>query len=236
MMKINLLLILLTVNLLSKTEIGCNVLLKQEPMGCSVPNVLTESKPLIVVDTPILKKNITAISEQLDVVEVLHEDKKLKIERLLVDKFQTCPPFCIEPMNIQDVKTVGELETLAFIEKLKEKQAQLLVDVRENRLYQSATIPGAVNLPLRMLEDKSQYQTAVLELLGAKTFLNKGKRKWTFKNVQSLLIFGNSVSSNEASRAIKKLLALGYPSHKLRYYRAGINAWTALGLSTYSSK
>jgi rhodanese-related sulfurtransferase len=222
--------------LLADTEMGCSIsgLLKvqknsvfENTKDSNCTNELESDKP----KSTILRK--TAISEKLMSVTVLHESEEVLIERKLLKNEQSCPPFCVEPMTIKDVITVGELETLAFIDKLKEKKSRLLIDVRESILYEQRTIPGALNLPFFMLKDKSVYQEEVLKLFGAVLSKKGFKEKWIFKNAQSLLIFGSSITSNEASNTIKQLLKLGYPSTKLLYYRAGIESWKALGLTTY---
>ena len=241
-MKKELFFTLFTVNLFAQNNIGCNTVIKSEPAGCSISNVLKNPPALIVEEASIVeekevKKNTMRISDKLDSLEVEHDNQKLLIERVNIDTEMTCPPFCLEPITIGEVKTVGELETLSFIEKLKEKKARLLVDVRKSKSYQKSTIPGAINLPLNILKNESKYQNEVLKLLGAtaksKTAKSKtAKAKWSFTHAQSLLIFGDSATSNEASSAIKKLLELGYPSSKLLYYRSGIEAWKAFGLTT----
>lgn len=218
-------LLLLTINLFAEGE-----------GGCSIPGLLERSKSPLVhathesncaedLETELRPK--IAINEKLMSVKILHEAKEVLIERTALNKEQTCPPFCIEAMNVKDVRTLGELEVLAFIDKLKEKKARLAIDVRKSSLYVQGSIPGAINLPFTMLKDESAYQEKVLKLLGAKFI----KKKWSFKNAQTLLIFGSSVISSEASSTIKKLLDLGYPSKKLFYYRAGVLSWKGLGLT-----
>lgn len=222
-------------------------LLADTEMGCSISGLLEVQKNSVFENTEdgnctnelesdeptstILRK--TAISEKLMSVTILHESEEVLIERELLNSEHTCPPFCVEPMNIKDVITIGELETLAFIDKLKEKKSRLLIDVRESILYEQETIPGALNLPFLMLKDKSLYQEEILKLLGAELSIQKSKQKWIFKNAQSLLIFGSSAISSEASSSVKQLLKLGYPSTKLFYYRGGIESWKSLGLTTY---
>ena len=204
--------------------------------GCSIRGILQEvEKSTLVKNTKednchkVLKEEHTiAITKELMSVKVLHEKKELIIERK--NSELTCPPFCIEPMNIKNVVTVGELEILDFIEKAKEKKARLLIDVRENNFYVEGTIPSAINVPFSMLDDGSRYQKEVLKLLAGEVIKND---KWSFPNAQTLLLFGESSISSEASRSVKKLLALGYPSSKLLYYRGGISAWRALGLTFY---
>lgn len=221
--------------LLISTIVLLGLLYGESDTGCSVANILKNTNDnLLNTHTQSNCANeqastITAITLTLKSLKVLHNNEKVTIQREVKSKNLTCPPFCIEPMQIQDVVTVSEVEVLAFIDKLKEKKARLLIDVRKNSLYEEGTIPGAINLPLSMLADDSKYQTKVLMLLGAK----KKHSKWFFKQAQSLLIFGTSSITDNASSAIKKLLALGYPSDKLLYYRGGINAWKALGLTVY---
>ena len=215
------------------TLISVKLLFAQTDTGCSIANILenTSGNSLLQSkeDVNCSSEGTTLISPKIKSVKVLHENEEVVIERKVKSKAEECPPFCIQPIKIKAVETVGELEVLAFIDKLKEKKARLLIDVRKNISYLEGTIPGAINLPLFMLDDKSKYQKEVLALLGAK----KRNNKWSFKNAQSLLIFGTSALTNDASSAIKKLLELGYPSEKLLYYRDGISRWRALGLTIY---
>jgi len=219
------------------------MLVADSEMGCSISGLIHASNSGLLANTKESncsmneKKSIpligttTAITPNLTSVKVLHEQDEVLIERKLLTKSFTCPPFCIEPMKIQGVTTWGELEVLAFIDKLKEKKGRLFIDVRENSLYEKETIPGAINLPFSMLKDGSKYQGEVLRLLGAK--LKKSNNKWSFKRAQRLLIFGASATTPEAVKSLKTLLRLGYPSDKLYFYRGGVDSWKALGLTTY---
>jgi len=213
-----------------------SILFSNSEMGCSITGLLKAPKNGLLEnkkDSNCTESSTTAITKNLMSVKVYHEQEEVLIERKLLNKKLTCPPFCIEPMQIKGITTLGELEVLDFIDKLKEKKGRLLIDVRENVSYVKETIPGAINLPFSMLKDGSQYQGEVLHLLGAKLNKVKSKAKWSFKNAQRLLIFGNSVTTPEALKSLKKLLDLGYPSAKLYYYRGGISSWKALGLTTY---
>ena len=219
-------------------EVGCATAISNELEGCSPQNILgNEEKTLLetVKTIDLMDKNeikTIDISAQLSFVEIKHQGKELIIERTSSNEAPMCPPFCIQPMQIKGVLTVGELETLNFIEKLKEKKSRLLVDARVNKEYKTKTIPGAINLPYKMLNERSLYQEEVLKLLGAKKKLNvKSGDKWFFKNAQLLLIFGGGSFSSEAPIAIKQLLKMGYPKNKILYYRGGINSWKASGLT-----
>lgn len=223
-------LLCLSVFLFADGETGCNVVFNNEPLGCTDQNPL-DKKMMDVFTSEVQEVTIKEemnITESLHQVKVLHQEKEVFIKRKISSDSLSCPPFCIEPMKIASVETVGEIETLAFIVKLKEKKSRLLIDVRENKAYKKGTIPGAINLPASMLEDKSLYQSEVLTLLGAV----KDKGKWKFKNAHSLLIFGQSASTKEARVVIEKLLSFGYAETKLLFYRAGMTSWNSLGLTT----
>jgi len=228
---IGLLVLFSHISLIANGEVGCNAIINNEPVGCEEENILTTT--IIDIKSKI-KNNTINISEKISSVEVLHDNQPIVIERIPVKDNNSCPPFCIEPMKINGVTTVAELETLEFIKDLKAKKAQLLIDVRENIVYKKSTIPGSINLPLSMLYDNSPYKEEVLKLFGAKkSSVKSTKIKWYFKHPQELLIFGQSATTNEASRAIKMLLKFGYPSSKILYYRGGVESWEALGLTLF---
>ena len=194
---------------------GCNVLVKRKNQTCQERSILDDKSKTI---------NIT---EKLVSIDTQHLEHNVTIERTSTPTAPSCPPFCIQPIKIDKIKTVGELEVLDFIEEVKRKGDGLLIDVRKNSQYNEETIPSAINLPYEMLTKKSPYQKEVLRTLGAK----KIKKGCFFKNPQKLLIFGASSFSPEASKAVKQLLKLGYPSHKILYYRGGIASWKAAGLT-----
>ena len=212
-------------------DTGCQAVINNKPEGCKADSLLS-TQPSSSLETPSVStpsKDVTMkITEKLSSVEVIHLGEEMIISREATTEQQTCPPYCIQPMNIDGIKTIGELEALSFIGKLKEKKSRLVIDTRESRAYKKETIPGAINLPYTMLLDKSPYQKKVLELLGSG---RKMKRKWFFKHPHQLLIFGENAFSSTASNAIHELIKLGYPKDKILYYRGGIGAWKASGLT-----
>jgi 3-mercaptopyruvate sulfurtransferase SseA len=204
-------------------------------MGCSIANILEEQTPVFRIreEEPLQKKTsdglVVNITKTLSQVKVQHENKELLIKRTTKKSEHSCPPFCIQPMNIDNVKSVGELEVLEFIKVLKKKKSKLLIDARSNTLYRIHTIPGAINIPFTMLKDGNRYQKKVLTLLGAKQHSNQ----WDFSKVPTLLIFGNSDEESQANQAIRSLLKLSYPANKILYYRGGLSSWKRLGLTLY---
>jgi rhodanese-related sulfurtransferase len=228
----------------SLLETGCSSFIDKKLQGCALENILNDNdKEESLLKKHGLKKSVFRIREETDIsikdeinitvslksIKVTHQNQELLIVRNIVNEQKSCPPFCIEPMNIDGVKTVAELETLSFIENLKENKNSLLLDTREHRFYKESTIPGSINLPYSMIQEDSQYFKKVLALLG----IRKVNEKWQLKDVPKLLVFDNGVTENKASRLIKSLLKLSYPSDKILYYRAGIVSWKSLGLTLY---
>jgi len=215
---------------------GCDISSVNTKQWCNVSSVIEETIPTFkireekaTVKKETKKKLELKITETLTSIKIIYENQTLEIKRTPKNQKHTCPPFCIQPMNIKGVRTVGELEVLDFIKELKGKEAKLLIDVRKSKLYNQHTIPGAINIPYSMLDDKSKYQKEVLTLLGGK----KLGDKWIFKSIPTLLIFGASDENEEASKSIKTLLELSYPHKKIYYYRAGVAGWSHLRLTLY---
>lgn len=215
--------ILLVVNMiLFASEEGCNIFQQA--------NVTKEHKPLPIEEKVVkVSPHFVDITPQLSSIATIHQGNELVIKRQYNTEVKSCPPFCIQPMKIEGVTTIGELETLAFIEKKNKNKLRLLLDVRENKSYQEATIPSAINLPLSMFDEKSPYYSKVLKLLGAK----KIHDKWHFKKTHTLLVFGQSFMSSEARLMIQRLIELNYPKDKILYYRSGMDGWLRSGLTTY---
>ena len=213
-----------------------NIEASEEGQGCSIASRLKEQTPSFRIreepkkrEENSTKKVALKITETLTSVETIHQNQKLIIKRTSSNKQHTCPPFCIQPINIQGVTTVGELEVLDFIKQLKGKEGRLLIDIRNSKVYKKNTIPGAINIPYTMLEDTSKYQNRVLQLLGGE----KIDKLWKFKYVPILLIFGESEESSYPLQAIKTLIKLAYPNNKIYFYRAGVKGWSRLGLTLY---
>lgn len=181
------------------------------------------------------------ITENLPYLDIVHEGKTIRIERIqdtanqLNNSFtktsRPCPPFCIHPMEIASgVKTVGELELLDFLSKQVRRNTGLLVDARMPEWYEKGTIPGSINIPFTILSSglENPHTTRILKLLGAK---EQQGGKWDFSSARELLLFCNGMWCDQSARAIKNLLSLGYPAERLFWYRDGMQAWQMLGLT-----
>jgi Mrp family chromosome partitioning ATPase len=72
------------------------------------------------------------------------------------------------------------------------------------------------------------YRVDILRALGAKTAAGVSN----FSGAVELVIFDAGPGTTDAQRLISTLLDSGYPAEKVKYYRGGMQIWTALGLTT----
>jgi rhodanese-related sulfurtransferase len=103
------------------------------------------------------------------------------------------------------VRTVGELEVIAHIER-----GLPVVDSRLAHFFAAGSIPTAVNVP----------HTETADRLGE------------FRSDVETVLFCNGPQCVATPDAIAKLLAGGHPSQRLLYYRGGMHDWLTLGLPT----
>lgn len=177
------------------------------------------------------------LTSKIPFASVLHQGKSVVIKRVqdttnrLVDDFaktsRPCPPFCIHPMKAApNVETVGELELIEFLNKQVKSGSGILVDARMPNFFKSETIPGAINIPFILFTGDNSDK--ILEILG----VTKKEDKKDFSNAKELCLFCNGPWCDQSPRAIKALIAAGYPSNKLKYYRGGMQLWKNFSLTT----
>ncbi len=163
-----------------------------------------------------------------------------------------CPPFCINPISLDErVQTMAELEVIKFMETVMYRGDGILIDARTPSWYKKGTIPGSINIPFTTFEKEADdvELAEVLESLGAverddvnpvlrmveSIGLMDGDQKteqWDFSDAKELLLWCNGPWCGQSPRAIRSLLAMGYPAEKLFYYRGGMQMWQSLGLTT----
>lgn len=193
---------------------------------------------LILSISPYIIAGEVKITKDISSITINEDGKKIEIKRVQDQKHtihsnftktsRECPPFCIQPMYINHVETIGELELLENIKKMQEEDSHiLLLDVRTRNWFKEGTIPSATNLPFTMLDKNSKYINKVLKLLGA----IKKNDKWNFQAVPTMIIFSNGIWDAQASNAIHSLLSFGCPEDKILYYRGGMQSWNSVGLT-----
>jgi rhodanese-related sulfurtransferase len=181
------------------------------------------------------------------------QDEENSISGGFAKTSRKCPPFCVHAMlAAPGVTTVGELELIDFIKQRVETGKGLLIDARTPEWHAKGTIPGSVNLPFTAFgqPDNDPELVAALAKTGVKPrtpgFLeklifkiktmfgmavNERAMGWDFREARELLLWCNGPWCDQSPRAIRNLMALGYPAGKLFYYRGGMQDWLVLGLS-----
>lgn len=191
-----------------------------------------------------LDVNITA---DLPSVQVLHNGQKVTIMRnqnednsinpAFAKTSRKCPPFCIQPIELAPgVRTIGELEMLHYLKKMSDgDKSVLVVDSRTPDSVEKGSIPGSVNIPTDSLDSGKTDPTTVREIIEKQFGAKYRNGSWDFSKARTLVLFCNGPWCGQSPANIKGLLKLGYPAHKLIWYRGGMQDWEAMGLTTVKS-
>lgn len=184
------------------------------------------------------------ITHDLPHVDVLHHGKLVAVQRepdtdnMIAPYFaltsRPCPPYCILPMQIAEgVETLGELELIAYLQKIGKDNSLMLIDSRDGDWPQrSGVIPGAVSLPWQQLHPAHVSVDEIAEILEFRFGAVRQGSLWNFSDAKTLVLYCNGAWCGQSPTNIKQLLALGYPPHKIKWYRGGIQSWKSLGLTT----
>ncbi len=178
-------------------------------------------------------------------VTVMHNGQKVEIKRNQDNKAtvnpafaktsRPCPPFCIQPIVLAPgVETLGETEVLAYLKRMSEGDGSIMViDSRTPDWVSRGTIPGAVNIPWTALNPaKGADPISIGEILTEKFGVAEVEGLWDYTNAKTLVMFCNGMWCGQSPNNIKNLLRFGYPSHKIKWYRGGMQNWSNLGFNT----
>ncbi|MBT8122936.1 MAG: rhodanese-like domain-containing protein [Gammaproteobacteria bacterium] len=178
-------------------------------------------------------------------VEVMHNGKQTKIMRNQDQKntvnpafaktSRKCPPFCIQPSTLAPgVETIGEVEIIDYLVKMSGGDSSILViDSRTPDWAAKGTIPGAVNIPWTSLNPaKGADPISIGEIMTEKFGAKELEGLWDYSDAKTLVMFCNGMWCGQSPNNIKNLLKFGYPAHKIKWYRGGMQDWEILGLST----
>jgi rhodanese-related sulfurtransferase len=193
------------------------------------------------------------ISPKVESVEVMHNGETVVVKRghdsdaKLPEAFQKtergCPPFCVQPMEaVPGVETVGELEVLEYLKRMSAgDESIMLIDSRTPEWVMRGTIPGAVNIPWNKIntDTAGTFETpgeadSLVQLLadefGATQDAASGK--WNFSDAKTLILFCNGIWCPQSTANLQTLAEMGYPVHKLKWYRGGMQDWVSVGLTS----
>lgn len=136
-------------------------------------------------------------------------------------------PQPMHPFVPYNVETLGEREFVQYMMQSQQDPSVMIVDTRTIGWHVRLTIPGARSYPYTLMDDAGERDWA-LDDFGV--VVNEGG-EYDFSQAKTLAMFCNGYWCGQTPAMIRKLLALGYPDHKLKYYRGGMQAWTSLGLT-----
>ena len=185
------------------------------------------------------------ISPDMMDAEVMHGSETVKIMRdqdnaaTVIPAFaktsRPCPPFCIQPIVLAPgVETLGEREIIDYLVKMKNGDDSILViDSRTPDWVKKGTIPGAVNIPWTALNPaKGADPISIGEIMEDSFGATSLEGLWDYSKAKTLVMFCNGMWCGQSPNNIKNLLKFGYPAHKIKWYRGGMQNWSNLGLTT----
>ena len=205
------------------------------------------------------------ITQDMPFIVTVHDGQEVKIERIQDQDHQLtggytktsrkCPPFCVQPMQLDPgVTTIGELELLKFIEDKVNTGRGVLIDARTPSWFKQGTIPGSVNIPFQTFSKESSDMVKTTALArfgvtrkdGSESLLESFQRflsdnpnmssMWDFSKAKDLVLWCNGAWCGQSPHAIHGLVSLGYPPEKLFYYRGGMQLWQLLGFTVVKPK
>ncbi len=182
------------------------------------------------------------IKHGLHSVDVKHNDKTVKIMRVQDKKNEIVPFYrkttrgtiqAMYPFKPHAVETIGEREIIDYIKKMSEGDSSIIIiDSRTPAwVKRSGMIPGAVNIPFTKFskaESTLEIMEEEFEVIPGETF--------DFRNAKTLVMYCNGNWCGQSPTAIRKLLSMGYPAAKIKYFRGGMQSWAALGLTVVEVK
>jgi rhodanese-related sulfurtransferase len=182
------------------------------------------------------------ITHGLQSVDVKHDDKTVSIMRVQDKKNEIVKFYrktargtiqAMHPFAPHAVDTIGEREIIDYIKKMSEGDSSvLIIDSRTPAwVKRSGLIPGAVNIPFTRFSEAAE----TLEIMEEDFDVIPGET-FNFSNAKTLVMYCNGNWCGQSPTAIRKLLSMGYPAAKIKYFRGGMQSWAALGLSVVEVK
>ena len=178
-------------------------------------------------------------------VEVVHKGEKVVIQRnqdqentvnpAFAKTSRKCPPFCIQPTSLAPgVETIGEDEVLRYAKAMSDGDASIvLIDSRTPDWVDRGTIPSAKNIPWTALNPaKGADPISIAEIMEGVFNVQSSEELMDFSESKTAVMFCNGMWCGQSPNNIRNLLKFGYPAHKIKWYRGGMQNWEVLGLTT----
>ena len=184
-----------------------------------------------------INKNLSSISvshKGKSVTIKRDQNQKAKVIAAFAKTSRACPPFCIQPSTLAPgVETVAEVEVINYLDRIHNKgdKSILVIDSRTPSWVKKGTIPGSQNIPWSKLNPSQGADPLSMGDIMATFGAQELEGIWNFSKVKTLVMFCNGMWCGQSPNNIKQLLKMGYPAHKIKWYRGGMQNWANLGLT-----
>ncbi len=151
----------------------------------------------------------------------------------ITDLYSSTTVGSIQPMILAPgVETIAELDVIGYLQQAQTDLNIILVDTRTPFWFARMRIPGSINVPYSLFEDELSAFETVEKFFNVKI---DDEGQLDFSHAKTIVGYCNGHFCGQTPSAFKReefsLLKLGYPPAKLKYYRGGMQAWSALGLT-----
>ena len=209
-------------------------------------NVLLAAAAAAILAAPAAADEVAVkITADLAAVEVMHGGEKVVIQRnqdeantvnpAFAKTSRKCPPFCIQPTRLAPgVETIGEVEVIRYAKMMSDGDSSIvLIDSRTPDWVSRGTIPSAINQPWTLLDPaKGADPISISEIMENVFNVKSNEELMDFSECKTAVMFCNGMWCGQSPNNIRNLLKFGYPSHKIKWYRGGMQDWEILGLTT----
>ena len=209
-------------------------------------NVLLAAAAATMLVAPAAADDVAVkITPDLAAVEVMHGGETIVIQRnqdeantvnpAFAKTSRKCPPFCIQPTRLAPgVDTIGEDEVIRYAKMMSDGDGSIvLIDSRTPDWVGRGTIPSAINQPWTSLDPaKGADPISISEIMENVFNVKSNEELMDFSECKTAVMFCNGMWCGQSPNNIRNLLKFGYPSHKIKWYRGGMQDWEILGLTT----
>ena len=209
-------------------------------------NMLLAAAAATMLAAPAVADDVAVkITADIASVEVMHggetvvikrnQDPKNTVNPAFAKTSRECPPFCIQPSKLAPgVDTIGEDEVIRYAKMMSDGDSSIvLVDSRTPDWVERGTIPSAVNQPWTSLNPaKGADPISIAEIMENVFNVKSNEELMDFSECKTAVMFCNGMWCGQSPNNIRNLLKFGYPAHKIKWYRGGMQDWEILGLTT----
>ena len=193
----------------------------------------TASAEPVGITPEIDKVTVKHNGENVDIMR--NQDNEATVNPAFAMTSRPCPPFCIQPSSLAPgVETIGEVELIEYARQMSEgDDGIILIDSRTPDWVSRGTIPGAVNIPWTSLNPAQGATPFDIAAIMKDSFgVTESEGLFNFSDAKTAVMFCNGMWCGQSPNNIANLLRFGYPAHKIKWYRGGMQDWEILGLTT----